>query len=106
MKFEETPDYDFLINLLKNVINNNCSPDTPDYDWNNKLKSDTNYEISKIMENNNAQKKKPNTSMFLNNKSTNSLIAPDPNDDTTLLPNHNNDLNKMSIFHKEEDKLI
>lgn len=96
MKFEETPNYDFLINLFKKVIIENCSTSDPDYDWNNSLRSQTHYEIQKY--NSNVNKNK-NKSMFLNNKSTNAF---DNKDDTGISPKINNELNKMSIF--QDDK--
>jgi len=98
LKFEETPNYEYLIQLLKKVILEKCSANEPDYDWNNKLKSQTNLDLTKNNLNN--DNKKPNKSMVLNNKSTNSPY--NNNDDTGISPNHN-ELQKMSIFQDNEE---
>jgi hypothetical protein len=78
------------------VIVEKSSPNDPDYDWNNKLKSLTNFDLPK---NNPNENKKPNVSMLLNNKSTNSPY--EGMDDTGISPNKN-DLDRNSIFQKEE----
>jgi len=98
LKFEESPNYDFLKQLLKKVILEKCSANDPDYDWNNKLKSQTKLDLNKYNLYNDI--KKPNKSMILNNKSTNSPYI--YNDDTGLSPNRN-DLQKMSIFKENEE---
>jgi hypothetical protein len=84
---------------LKKVIVEKCSPTDPDYDWNNKLKSDTNLNLPRV----NATKEKPmpNKSMILNNKSTNSPYL--NHDETGISPNRN-DLQKMSIYQDREDR--
>lgn len=84
---------------MKKVIVEKCSPQEPDYDWNNKLKSDTNLHLQKF--NTNKEKQIPNKSMILNNKSTNSPYL--NNDETGITPNKN-DLQKMSIFQDRDDK--
>ena len=94
MKFEEEPDYEYLTGLLKKVISETNSA-SPDYDWNDKLKSSSNYDINK----NTTGYKKPNVSMVMNGKSTNSPY--EGIDDTGISPNKN-DLEKNSIFQKEE----
>lgn len=85
--------------MLKKIISENSNSASPDYDWNDKLKSSTDYDINK----NGYVHKKPNVSMALNNKSTNS-----PNegmDDTGISPNKK-DLDRSSIFQKEEEKYL
>lgn len=37
LEFEEDPDYDFLINLFKDALDE-CNIDEPDFDWNKNLK--------------------------------------------------------------------
>jgi len=76
-----------------------CSLKDPDYDWNNKLKSETTLDLSK--NNTNNDNKKPNKSMILFNKSTNS---PNINQDDTGISPNNNELQKMSIFQDKDDK--
>lgn len=84
---------------MKKVILEKCSASDPDYDWNNKLKSDTNLNLPKV--NTNTFNKIPNKSMVLNNKSTNTPY--ELNDVTGISPNHN-DLQKMSIFQDREER--
>jgi hypothetical protein len=41
----EEPDYGLLNQLFYEVINTHCANIPYDYDWNNKMKSSTNYEV-------------------------------------------------------------
>lgn len=97
LKFEEEPDYEYLTGLLKKIISENSNSASPDYDWNDKLKSSTDYDINKNVN----VYKKPNVSMALNNKSTNSPYDGAGIDDTGISPNKK-DLDRSSIFQKEE----
>jgi hypothetical protein len=95
LKFEEQPDYELLTGLLKKIISENSNSANPDYDWNDKLKSSTDYDIDKKL-----TYKKPNVSMALNNKSTNSPYEMGI-DDTGISPNKR-DLSRGSIFQKDD----
>lgn len=83
--------------MLKKTIQENSNSANPDYDWNDKLKSNTDYDNNKT----NNVYKKPNVSMALNNKSTNSPY--EYNDNSGISPNKK-DLDGSSIFKKEEEK--
>lgn len=100
LKFEEDPDYDYLISLLKKIITDNTNSSNPDYDWNDKLKSTTEYEVNK----NGYVNKKQNISMALNHKSTNSPY--EGGIDDTGISGNKKDLDKNSIFQKEEEKYL
>lgn len=94
LAFEEEPDYDYLINLLKKILKYNCDNSDPDFDWDYNLKSNGKYDLL-----NNLGKYK-NKSMLMNNKSTNSQIF--NRDETAISPNFFKN-NGNSIFNKNEE---
>ena len=92
LEFEQEPDYEFLTNLLKKVLKNNCEISNPDFDWNYKLKSNSNYEC------NNDENKHKNKSMLLNISTISHVYF---KDETGISRNFLK-INGNSIFHKND----
>lgn len=99
MKFEADPDYEYLLNLLKDILKKHCENEDPDFDWDKNLRSKGKYEIPIIngISNMNIGKYK-NKSMLMQNKSTNSFI--DNKDESAFSPGLMK--NGNSIFRKDE----
>jgi hypothetical protein len=87
LKFEEDPNYEFLVELLTDVLIS--LPPSPDFDWNNNLKSS-----SKMLQTVN---KKSDISMFLNNGN---ISKNSPNGDCSKISQNLDEANKESLFKK------
>jgi hypothetical protein len=99
LPFEADSDYDYLLNLLKNILKNYCDNEDPDFDWDKTIKSNDRYEVPNNNSNHNINGRlMKNKSMLMNNKSTNSQI--NNKDETTFSPGFLK--NGNSIFIKDE----
>lgn len=94
LSFQADPDYDQLLNLFNQMINNYCVEYKYDYDWNDKIRAIKKEEIK-------IEQIFPvaNTSLALNNNNI-SNNSPNANNDSHL-NQVNNEINNMSIFQKE-----